>query len=187
MNILRRTSMVLAVCVCFVAAGLVVATPASADTAYLLRSESSATVEKPFGSLCVDVHYASTANGTAIKQWPCDSSFNAAQRWTMVFEGRWDGVVYYQLVSSLWSPDGPKCLDLPWGNPAAGQTLQLWDCLGAARQLWSRTQIPGTNGYALRNLQTGQCLDVPWGDPVAGNLLWQWPCNNTAAQQWNLG
>ncbi|MBM0230839.1 RICIN domain-containing protein [Micromonospora sp. STR1_7] len=184
MNILSRTSVVLTVCVGLVAASLVVASPASAATEYSFRSESSATSEHPFGSLCIDVSYASTANGTAIKQWPCDGG--PAQKWTIVFEGRWDGVVYYQLVSSLWSPDGPKCLDLPWGNPAAGQTLQLWDCLGVARQLWSVTQVPGSNGYALRNLQTGQCVDVPWGDPIAGNAVWQWTCNNTAAQQWNL-
>ncbi|MET8283122.1 RICIN domain-containing protein [Micromonospora sp. NPDC005174] len=184
MNILSRTSMVLAACVGLVAASLGVASPASAATEYSFRSQSSATGEQPFGSLCIDVSYASTANGTAIKQWPCYDG--PAQKWTVVYEGRWEGVVYYQLVSSLWSADGPKCLDLPWGNPAAGQTLQLWDCLGVARQLWSVTQIPGVNGYALRNLQTKQCVDVPWGDPVAGNAVWQWTCNNTAAQQWVL-
>jgi hypothetical protein len=181
MNILSRTSTVLAVCAGLIAASLVVAAPASAANEIMFRSESSATSAYPDGRLCIDVSYASTANGTAIKQWPCDGG--PAQRWRALREGEWDGVVYYQLISSLSSPDEPKCLDLPWGNPAAGQTLQLWDCLGAFRQLWSITH--GVNGLALRNRQTGQCVDVPWGDPIAGNALWQWPCNNTAAQQWN--
>jgi len=70
---------------------------------------------------------------------------------------------------------------LPVGMP---RTARLWDCLGAARQLWWFEQIPGPYDYKLRNLQTGQCIDVPGGNPVAGVALQQWPCNGTTAQQW---
>jgi hypothetical protein len=175
MSLLRLQYAVLAMCI-GLAASLVGASPASAASAYSYRTQSSN------GSLCMDVSYASTDNGAGIKQWPCDGG--PAQKWTLRYEQSFGGIAYYQLVSALSPAGNPKCLDLPWGNPAAGQTLQLWDCLGAARQLWSYEQVPGLTLYALRNLQTGQCVDVPWGVPTAGVALWQWPCNGTVAQQW---
>ncbi|MEU7607727.1 RICIN domain-containing protein [Micromonospora sp. NPDC049204] len=36
---------------------------------------------QPYGSLCIDVSYASTADGTANKQWTCNST--AAQQWNL--------------------------------------------------------------------------------------------------------
>jgi hypothetical protein len=178
-----RKYAVLAVCAGIVLS-VVGASPAGATSAYLFRTRTSYDSLHPEKSLCMDVSFASTANGTAIKQWPCNAN-NLAQRWTLEYVQRVDNLVYYQLVSSLSPQGNPKCLDLPWGNPAAGQTVQLWDCLGAARQLWRWEQIPNAPyDYTLRNLQTDQCLDVPWADPVAGAQLWQWPCNGTEAQQW---
>lgn len=164
-------------------AGLIVAIPAFAlTTPWLVRSGASA------GRLCMDVAYAGTANGTGIQQWPC--YVGPAQQWSFEYQMTIDRVDYFELVSAL-SPSGNlKCLDLPWGNPAAGQTLQLWDCLGASRQLWAFEPLVvidapvGVYYHQLRNLQTGQCIDVPGGDAAAGEALWQWPCNGSPAQRW---
>ncbi|WP_027341527.1 RICIN domain-containing protein [Hamadaea tsunoensis] len=177
MKILRRACAALALCASLAAAGLVNASPAHASLPpYLIHSIDSG------GSLCIDVAYASTANGTRIQQWPC--YHGAAQSWTLDDQGVYNGVRYYQLVSGLSTPSSPKCIEVPWGNPAAGQALELWDCLGAARQLWSYGQVPGTTYYAFTNMQTKQCIEIPWNTPSAGSPVQQWPCYPGEAQEW---
>lgn len=117
MRLFRRRYAVLAVCV-GIAVSVVGASPARASSAYLFRTASSDNPQSPNGSLCMDVSYASTANGTGIKEWPCDGG--PAQKWFLEYEQSFGGHAYYQLRSALSTSDNPKCLDLPWGNPAAG-------------------------------------------------------------------
>ena len=78
MTLLRRKYAVLALCI-GVAACLVGASPANAASPYYsFHTQSS------WGALCMDVSYADTANGTGIKQWPCDGG--PAQKWSLQYE-----------------------------------------------------------------------------------------------------
>jgi hypothetical protein len=176
MAFFRRASTALALCVSLVAAGLVNATPAAAiHPPYLIHSVDS------HGSLCIDLAYASTDNGARIQQWPC--YIGPAQQWYPNNKVVVDGINYYELLSGSYNGE-PKCIEVPWGNPAAGQALQLWDCLGAARQLWSMEFLPDSSLFTMKNLQTHQCMEIPWNTPTVGGVIQQWPCYNGEAQQW---
>jgi len=134
--------------------------------------------------MCMDVAYGSTANGARIQQWPCYGG--PPEQWTMVYETTVGVVHYFQLVNGNSPPGNPKCLDVPWGNPAPGAKLQLWDCLGAARQLWAVQTIStaGNGAVRVKNLQTGLCLDNTDWSGNAGTSLQQWTCNDLPPQHW---
>ncbi|NUT22466.1 MAG: RICIN domain-containing protein [Hamadaea sp.] len=172
-------SIALTVCVGLAIASLIHASPASALTPpYLLQSQDSRY------KLCLEVAYASTDNGARIQQWPCDSG--PAQLWYPIDKVVVDGVSYYGLLNANSSAGQPMCLEVPWGSPNAGQALQLWDCLGAARQLWSMDFVSGTDYRTLENLQTKQCAEIPWNTPTAGAVVQQWPCYGGEAQHWRF-
>jgi endoglucanase len=71
-----------------------------------------------------------------------------------------------------------RCLDLQNRGTADGTPVQLWDCGGAANQLWSYT------GGRFVNPGTGKCLDVAAAGTANGTQVRLWSCNGTAAQQW---
>lgn len=179
MTLFRRTPAALALCLGLAAATLVPAAPAAAGLhpPYALQSPGS------HYSFCIDVANAAVDNGTRIQQWPCNQT--RAQLWSPFDQVMVGNTAYYELLSEA-SPNGsPKCIEVPWGNPAPGQALELWDCLGAARQLWSMTWADSSvHNWVFENLQTHQCIDVPWNVPVAGGALQQWPCHRGEPQQW---
>jgi hypothetical protein len=57
-------------------------------------------------------------------------------------------------ISSEFLPD--LCLDVQWGNPAAGTPVWLWDCLMNDAQWWSYDRETG----AIINPAFGKCLAV---------------------------
>ena len=38
---------------------------------------------------------------------------------------------------SVRNPQSGRCLDVSQNNPANGQQIHIWDCLGAANQKWT--------------------------------------------------
>lgn len=74
---------------------------------------------------------------------------------------------------------GGKCLDVKGGSSSNGTRPQLWDCFGAANQLWT---------YSANNLVnklTGKCLDVKDGATTNGAALQIWTCPGAAQQKWS--
>ncbi|KAF9267204.1 hypothetical protein L218DRAFT_941778 [Marasmius fiardii PR-910] len=82
--------------------------------------------------------------------------------------------------------NGGKCLDVPGGNSANGNRLQVWTCSGGnANQQWI---IDGPRSLN-RVMWAGQnkCLDVPNGNRSAGVALQIWDCTpNNINQEWNI-
>src|SRR5215207_8771288 len=104
-------------------AGIAVAVPGAA-LIYGLLPASAATAGpiKGLGGKCVDVAAASSANGTAIQLYDCNST--SAQIWTV---GNTDNS-----IKALG-----KCLDVTAASTADGAKIQLYDCNGTGAQKWT--------------------------------------------------
>lgn len=72
------------------------------------------------------------------------------------------------------------CLDVQWGNPAAGTPVWLWPCDGNVAQRWVYDRRSGT----IRNPAFDKCLDVQHANAKLGTPVWTWDCNGTDAQRW---
>ncbi|MEV6968375.1 family 16 glycosylhydrolase [Hamadaea sp. NPDC051192] len=118
-----------------------------------------------YGSKCVDVASAGTANGTKIQLWTCNGT--NAQQWTIGTDGT---------IRALG-----KCLDVASGGTADGTKVQLWDCNGTAAQKWTYTA-----GRDLVNPQSNKCLDAAGVSSADGTQLQIWTCGGGANQKWNL-
>ncbi|MFI7272913.1 ricin-type beta-trefoil lectin domain protein [Streptomyces sp. NPDC049879] len=119
-------------------------------------------VRSALAGKCMDVNAASSANGTRVQLWSCNTS--TAQWWTLRSDGTLRAV--------------GKCLDANAHGTANGTQLQLWDCTGGANQVW---QVYN-GGY--RNPISGRCVDVPGSTTVDGTQLQLYDCNGTNAQRW---
>jgi beta-glucosidase len=115
--------------------------------------------------LCVDVHSAATANGTAIQLYQCNGT--NAQDWTVATGGA---------LQSLG-----KCMDVTGAGTANGVKIQLYDCNGSGAQVWQ----PQSNG-SLLNPASGRCLDDPSAATTNGTQLQIYDCNGSAGQRWTL-
>ncbi len=72
---------------------------------------------------------------------------------------------------------GGKCLDVKDNATANGASPQMWDCYGAANQLWTHPAA-GT----LKSM--GKCLDVKDNATANGTPVQLWDCHGAANQQW---
>ncbi|WP_433893751.1 lectin [Streptomyces sp. CA-111067] len=115
--------------------------------------------------LCVDDANSSTADGSHVQIWGCDSTY--AQDWIVAAD------------SSLRTLG--KCLDVNQSGTTNGTLVQLWTCNGSGAQKWTA----GANG-SLVNPQSGLCLDVPNSSTANGTQLQLYTCNATGAQRWTL-
>ncbi|WP_067508375.1 PQQ-dependent sugar dehydrogenase [Actinoplanes sp. TFC3] len=111
---------------------------------------------------CLDVAGASTADGTKVQLYTCNST--GAQTWTVTPGGT---------IKALG-----KCLDVAGNATQNGTKVQLYTCNGTGAQNWS-AQSDGS----LRGVASGRCLDVPSAD---GQQLRLWDCLGAANQKWVL-
>ena len=72
------------------------------------------------------------------------------------------------------------CLDVQWGNPAAGTPLWLWRCDGNPAQQW----VYDRRNSRIYNPAYDKCLDVSYASGQIGTPVWTWECNGTDAQRW---
>ncbi|MFJ5896288.1 ricin-type beta-trefoil lectin domain protein [Streptomyces sp. NPDC093064] len=115
---------------------------------------------------CLDVAGGSTANGTAVQLYDCNSS--AAQQWTVQPDGS---------VRALG-----KCLDVASASTANGAKVQLYDCNGTGAQQWSYNASTGD----VVNLAADKCLDVTDNSSANGARAQIWSCTGAANQKWRL-
>jgi hypothetical protein len=88
----------------------------------------------------LDVQWGNSSDGTPTWNW--DRNTSPAQQWTF-------SAVEVRGMGDL-------CLDVPNGNFVAGQTVQLWDCVGNNNQQWNvqlladgRISLQATNAPGL--------------------------------------
>jgi hypothetical protein len=69
-----------------------------------------------------------------------------------------------------------KCVDDDADSSANGTKIQIWNCNGAAAQIWT-----WANGTLTHN---GKCMDVKGQGTVNSTPVILWECNGGANQQW---
>ncbi len=113
------------------------------------------TLRSAMGNGCMDVHNASTQNGTHLKMWACNG--NAAQ------------LFYYNpddrtLRSAL---NSNKCVDLASADVTNGTAIHLWDCHGRENQQWD------LDGEILRSrMNSNKVIDVNGSHHGARLSIW---------------
>jgi hypothetical protein len=117
-------------------------------------------------AVCMDVVNASSASGTPIQLWPCNTT--SAQRFTVHNVG--EGVFELNVLG--------KCVDIRNGAMADHTALQIWDCNGtpAQRFRW---------GGDLCTADRAFCIDRPNNTKANGTELQIYHRNSTYAQGWN--
>jgi hypothetical protein len=115
---------------------------------------------------CLDVPSSSTANGTQVDIWGCNSGTN--QEWNYT-------------SSKQLQVYGNKCLDAYNSGATAGTKVVIWDCNGQSNQQWNVT-----NGGTITNVASGLCLDAVSAGTVNGTLVDLWTCNGGTNQKWNV-
>jgi hypothetical protein len=119
-----------------------------------------------YPSSFIDVPWGSTAPGVQL-----DSN---NQNWPPTSNQFWQAENGYQIRGI-----GDMCLDIPYGNIANNQTVQIYGCHGGTPQQWQASSDGTIHPVGNENF----CLDVPYGSAYAGNVLQLYPCNGGASQQ----
>ncbi len=125
---------------------------------------------------CVDARGAATANGTAVQQYTCNSTF--AQQWQLqATSGGYYRVNNRNNAAQVWDVAGVSTAD--------GGLIHLWTYGGGNNQQW--LPVAETSGdYHFVSRHSGRCLDVPSSSTADGVQLQQWACNGSAAQAFSL-
>jgi len=122
---------------------------------------------KGYGNKCLDAKGNSSANGTKVIIWSCNSS-DSAQGWS---------------YSSGELKHNGHCANIQ-GNGGSGSKLVLWTCNGASNERWFHT---GSNGeFVSAGTAHGLlCVDDPGYSKTNGTQLTVYRCHNTANQHWS--
>ena len=155
-------------------------TPNSGGGSSGISSGTSYNVINQANSLCVDDAAASTANGTIVQQYTCNST--AAQGWQFIATDSG----YYRVLNQNAASEN-EVWDVTGGASATsvGVKIQTWSYGGGTNQQWLPVSLGG-GYYKMVARNSGLCLDVPGSSASSGVQLQQYTCNGTGAQAWRL-
>jgi hypothetical protein len=139
-----------------------------ANSIWQLRANDSL-ISDPFYAAFIDVPWAQSSPGVTLDT----NNMNSPPSGNQIWHPR-DG---YQIKGI-----GETCLDIPNGNIANGQRVQIYTCHGGWNQQW-RAYADGTIRPASNS---GYCLDVPGGWNSPGNVLQLWQCWGGVNQQFRF-
>jgi chitinase len=117
-----------------------------------------------YGSKCVDIAAASSANGAKVQLFTCNGT--NAQTWT---------------TSGSTLQAMGKCMDVSAAGTANGAKVQLYTCNGTGAQAWQHT----ASGQ-LVNPASGRCLDATGPSSADGTQLQIWDCTGGSNQKWTM-
>lgn len=120
---------------------------------------------------CVDVAYASTADGANVAQVSCNG--NDAQ----VFDVIDTGGGWYRMINY----NSGKAIDVAGGSTADNANVQQWTDNGTGAQRFAAVKVSG-NQYKLVNKNSGKCVDVYWGNTADGTNILQYSCTGQSNQ-----
>ena len=124
---------------------------------------------------CVDVAWASTADGANIAQVACNG--NNAQ----VFDVVDTGSGWYKLTNV----NSGKVMDVAANSGNDGANIQQWSDNGSGAQRFSAKRVNGIE-FVLTNKTSGKCVDVAGGSSADGANIQQWSCNGGSAQRYRF-
>jgi hypothetical protein len=123
---------------------------------------------------CLDVLSQSTADGTEIAQYGCNSAAN--QQWQVLDLG----TGYHQLIAR----HSNKCLTVASGATTDGARVVQQACAaGNTAQQWQLTDLGGGN-HRFTARHSGKCLDVLSASTADSARAVQYACNGGTNQQW---
>ncbi|MFC5665273.1 ricin-type beta-trefoil lectin domain protein [Kitasatospora misakiensis] len=93
------------------------------------------------------------------------------------------GVTGGSTTGALRAVGAGKCLDVPNGSTTLGTQTQIWDCSGAANQVFTRTASGELTVYSGTSRL---CLDAYAKGTSNGTAVAIWTCNGQTNQQWNF-
>ena len=76
-----------------------------------------------------------------------------------------------------------KCLAVPNSSSTLGTQVEIWDCNGAANEVWTHS---ATNQLTVYTGSSQLCLDAYNNQTSSGTKVEIWSCNGQANQQWNV-
>lgn len=133
------------------------------------RDSDNAFEIRGYGSKCIDVRSAGTANGTPVQLYSCVGQNQ--QKW-----------IYDSASKTLKDKNSKKCLTQASVAPSNGSTLSISTCItDKATQKWKFTkdgEIVGTGG---------KCVQVREQTTLDGARLIVWDCNYGFRQLWGFG
>lgn len=124
---------------------------------------------------CMDVAWASTADGANIAQVSCNG--NDAQKFdvTDMGEGR------YKLLNI----NSRKAVDVAGASKADGANVQQWSDNGSSAQRFAIRRVSGDE-FTLVNQTSSKCLDVADASNADGANIQQWACHGGANQRFKF-
>ncbi|MFD3943648.1 RICIN domain-containing protein [Streptomyces sp. NPDC058579] len=157
----RRGLLVLAA-----ALGLVFGVSAVPAQAAQVHSAGKFTVRVGHSGQCLEVADWSTANGAAVRQWPCTGGAN--QQWEILYYSATPvGAFYYRNVNS------GKCLEIGGWGRNNGATANQWDCHYGMNQLFHNSSYLQTDPEFV----WGKCLEIADWSTQPGARARLWDCH----------
>lgn len=124
---------------------------------------------------CMDVAWASTAEGADIAQVACNG--NTAQTFDVIHTGNG----FYKLINI----NSGKAVDVANSSTADGANIRQWSDNGTSAQRYA-IQPSVNGGYMLVNQNSGKCADVAgWSSGDGADIL-QWSCHGGANQSFRF-
>lgn len=121
---------------------------------------------------CMDVAWASTADGANVAQVTCNG--NNAQ----AFDITDTGSGWYKLINV----NSRKAVDVQGSSVSDGANVQQWTDNGSGAQRFAFKKV-GVDEYTLVNRTSGKCVDVAGAGAADGTNIQQWSCNGSSAQR----
>ncbi|MFI8522374.1 RICIN domain-containing protein [Streptomyces sp. NPDC085481] len=124
---------------------------------------------------CLEVADWSTANGAAVRQWPCTGGAN--QKWYRYSSTEVPvGSFFYVNANS------GKCLEIGGWGRNNGATANQWDCHYGLNQLFY-----GQSGFAMDYTYVqNKCLEIADWSTQAGAPARLWTCHYGANQSFSI-
>ncbi|MCX4546254.1 RICIN domain-containing protein [Streptomyces sp. NBC_01565] len=126
--------------------------------------------------MCLEVADWSTANGAAVRQWPCTGGAN--QKWRKYFMSDSSATGPYWYVNE----HSGKCLEIGGWAKNNGATANQWDCHYGTNQSWYGSDLI----YQVYADYSSKCLEIADWSQSAGARARLWSCHYGANQNYNF-
>ncbi|MCX5409678.1 RICIN domain-containing protein [Streptomyces sp. NBC_00335] len=122
---------------------------------------------------CLEVADWSTANGAAVRQWPCTGGANQKwERWSLA-----DAESYFYV-----NVNSGKCMEIGGWKTNNGATANQWDCHWGLNQTFYGQSSFVTNPSYVYN----KCLEIADWSTQAGAPARLWTCTGGANQRFSI-
>ncbi|MCX4779058.1 RICIN domain-containing protein [Streptomyces sp. NBC_01264] len=145
----------------------------AAETVYYV---SIVEIRANHSGMCLEVADWSTANGAAVRQWPCTGGAN--QKWYRAYKSGTPVDAYFYV-----NVNSGKCMEIGGWKTNNGAPANQWDCHYGLNQLfYGSVGLNMDFWYARQNM----CLEIADWSTQAGAPARLWTCTGGANQRFDL-